>query len=138
MEVAVKKLLKSYQLRSTPVRKQVLDLFIQTNHALGKANIEAELDEIDRITLYRTLRTFEQKGIIHQAIDGSGKTKYALCSQECSEHEHHDHHAHFYCTRCEKTVCMNSITVPKIEIPDGFQIAAAQLILSGTCKNCQR
>ena len=137
MENAVKNLLKSHQLRSTPVRKQILDLFIQSKHALGKSNIEAELEEIDRITLYRTLRTFEQKGIIHQAIDGSGKTKYALCSHECSEHKHNDHHAHFYCLRCEKTVCMNSIGVPTVSIPEGFEIAQAQLILSGTCKNCQ-
>ncbi len=137
MEKAVIDLLKSYQLRTTTVRKQVLDLFMQSKHALGKTNIEAQLEEIDRITLYRTLRTFEQKGIIHEAVDGSGKTKYALCSHECSEHAHHDHHAHFYCSLCENTVCMDSITVPEVSLPEGFRINSAQLILSGVCQNCQ-
>lgn len=130
-------LLKSHQLRSTAVRKQVLELFLQSKHAIGKINIEQELEEIDRITLYRTLRTFEQKGIIHQAMDGSGKTKYALCSHKCDEHKHHDHHAHFHCKSCKKTICMDEISLPKLAIPEGYQIESAQLILSGKCNECK-
>lgn len=137
MEIAVRNLLKVHQLRTTPVRQKVLDLFMQSKHAIGKSNIEDALEDIDRITLYRTLRTFEQKGIIHEAMDGSGKTKYALCSHQCTEHRHHDNHAHFYCTHCKKTVCMNTISVPAVEIPSGFQIESAQLMLSGICKECQ-
>ena len=137
MEEKAIQLLKDNGLRKTNVRLNVLKEFLQSEQAYGQGDLEARWENIDRITLYRTLRTFEQKGIIHQAIDGSGKMKYALCKDDCSEHEHHDHHAHFHCTACKKTICLDHIPVPSVSIPSNYHVQQSHLVLSGICEFCQ-
>jgi len=72
-------LLIRYELRKTNIRKEVLESFISSEgRALSHSQLELMLEDTDRVTLYRTLKTFEQKGIIHQAVDGSGIMKFAL------------------------------------------------------------
>ena len=58
----------------------------------------------DRVTLYRTIKQFEEKGLIHEVIDTKGQAKYALCVTECTTHEHHDDHLHFHCSQCDRTI----------------------------------
>ena len=70
-EQKIIKLLKDSGLRKTEVRIKVLREFLIADRAYGQGDLEARFENLDRITLYRTLRTFEQKGIVHQAIDGS-------------------------------------------------------------------
>ena len=131
-------LLKHGNLRATNTRKLVLEEFIAAgNTALSSYEIEKKFEDLDRITLYRTLKTFEEVGIIHQAVDVSGKSKYALCSEDCSTHQHEDHHAHFYCKKCEKTVCLDDIKIPAINLPNKFRLEDSQLVLSGVCDACQ-
>lgn len=137
MEQKIIQLLKENGLRKTTVRIKVLQEFLEADRAYGQGDLEARFESLDRITLYRTLRTFEQKGIIHQAVDGSGKTKYAICVDNCDEHNHHDHHAHFHCKACDKTICLEDVEIPKVEIPTNYQLEQSHLVLSGLCEDCQ-
>lgn len=131
------KRLKSHNLRKTPVRQRVLSVFMESQGvALSNSDIEDTVENLDRITLYRTLKTFEERGIIHQAIDGTGITKYALCSEMCTEHHHRDVHAHFFCTSCNRTTCLEDIPVPEPKLNEGFRISSAQLVLNGMCDDC--
>lgn len=130
--------LKKYGLRVTPVREQVMRLFIESGTtALSNGDIEKSLKPLDRITLYRTLRVFEQKGIIHTVVGQKGTIKYASCSANCEEHSHQDDHAHFHCVDCETTMCLPDTKLPRIDVPSGFQAVDKQVILSGRCDNCQ-
>lgn len=129
-------ILAKHQLRKTVVRERVLGLFLGQTEALGQARIEAEVGEIDRITLYRTLRTFEDAGIIHRAYDGSPNQKWALCHAHCTDHGHNDSHAHFHCTQCERTLCLDDVAVPPIKVPSGFVVSEAKVVLSGLCEAC--
>ena len=89
-------LLKSHHLRITPIREKVLDVFLSRGgEAIPKMIIEENLVRFDRVTLYRTIKQFEEKGLIHEVIDTKGQTKYALCATECTTQEHHDDHLHF-------------------------------------------
>ena len=131
-------LLKQGNLRTTSARRLVLEEFLKTGHtALSSSEIEKKIEDLDRITLYRTIKTFEESGIIHQAVDVSGRTKYALCSEYCSSHHHEDHHAHFYCKKCQKTVCLDDVKIPVINLPDNFKLEDSQLVLSGVCGDCK-
>ncbi|MEM9991753.1 MAG: transcriptional repressor [Bacteroidota bacterium] len=141
MNKTPKDILHNYQLRVTTTRQEILALFIACDHAIGKSDIESSLKEIDRITLYRTLKTFEQKGIIHKAEDGSKNSKYALCPSIRSKktgcsHNHNDKHAHFHCLVCEQTVCLTEVTLPKIDLPVGYRLEDSQIILKGVCNKC--
>ncbi|MEM1214603.1 MAG: transcriptional repressor [Bacteroidota bacterium] len=130
-------LLKDKNLRVTVVRTKVLDIFIQAGKkALANADIERQFEQLDRITLYRTLRSFEEKGLIHQVHDGTGTTKYAICAHGCTAHVHHDEHPHFHCTSCGKTVCLDTIALPEMQLPEGYQLTERQVILAGRCAEC--
>jgi Fur family ferric uptake transcriptional regulator len=59
-------LLKRSNLSITDSRKKILESFFQENSALAHADIEDHVGEdFDRVTIYRTLQTFVDKGIIH-------------------------------------------------------------------------
>ncbi|HTE08621.1 MAG TPA: transcriptional repressor, partial [Flavitalea sp.] len=59
-------LLKKNQLSVTGSRKRILELFLVSEGALAHADIEKMTEEkFDRVTVYRTLQSFMEKGIIH-------------------------------------------------------------------------
>lgn len=133
----LEELLDKHQLRKTIIRKEILKLFILSgSRAMSSSEIEKCLDDPDRITLYRTLKSFEEKGLIHQAIDTSGTTKYAYCQQDCTVHAHHDEHAHFHCISCDKTICLENPVTQKVTVPSGYQITSTHLVIEGKCVHC--
>jgi len=130
--------LKSHGLRVTPVREQVIGLFLKSGAlALSNTDIEKELQPLDRITLYRTLRSFQEKGLIHSIVTQKGVTKYAICKHDSVEHGNHDDHVHFHCVACDTTICLTETKLPTIDVPVGFQAVDKQVIVSGRCGDCQ-
>lgn len=127
--------LKAHKLRVTKFRTQLLAIFHQANASVSNEHIEKELGDFDRITLYRTLKSFEQKGVIHKINFGT-EQKWALCPDQCSEHEgHHQHeHIHFRCVKCEEILCIPT-EIQKISIPN-FKIQSTEINASGVCANC--
>lgn len=132
-----KKLLEEHNLRKTPARVAILKLFHDKHHAISHSHIKDKLlNTFDRVTIYRTLNSFEEKGLVHKVFDESGIGKYALCQKNCTEHEHHDDHVHFSCTRCGNIYCINELQIPKVTIPSSFKTKNIYLIAEGICKNC--
>ncbi|MEZ4910003.1 MAG: transcriptional repressor [Saprospiraceae bacterium] len=129
-------LLKHHQLKITPFRRDVLQIFITSGRALSHQDLESALSTFDRITLYRTLKNFEDKGLIHKAIDGTLQQKFALCDSLCDQHAHHDTHVHFHCQNCQHTFCLEHVYVPKVKMPIGFESSDSQMVINGKCKNC--
>jgi len=128
--------LRSFKLKSTPCREEVLQLFFDNEQALSHAFIEKHTEaSFDRVTVYRTLKSFEEKGLIHKVLDDNSVTKYALC-QDCSAHDHHHEHVHFKCEKCGRTTCIESIDIPKINLPEGYQIKERNLLIQGVCTYC--
>lgn len=131
--------LKQFKLRSTNCRKDILDLFIEKqNISVSQSDIEKTLgDKYDRATVYRSLMTFEEKGIIHRVIVEGHGAQFALCEDNCSESGHHHHdHIHFKCTSCDKTECLNEVSVVNIQLPDGYQKHNANYLVIGICASC--
>lgn len=129
-------ILKGTSLRATPIRLRVIDVLLDSIEAISSKDIELALEDLDRITLYRTIKTFEEKGIIHKAHDGTPVVKYALCASGCSEHAHHDQHVHFRCQKCDKTFCIDEVKMPTIQVPEGYKTRETQVILTGMCIKC--
>jgi Fur family ferric uptake transcriptional regulator len=124
-------------LRRTNIREQILTLFLRQDRALSKSDVETHLGEIDRITLYRTLKAFEEKGIIHQALDGTDNPKYALCPEECGSEEHQHNHAHFHCRNCNDTFCIDDVSLPNFRELKGHRVDQVELVVQGVCEGCQ-
>jgi len=136
---ASKTLLLKHNLRKTPFRLKVLELFLETPHAaMNNTKLESRLGAHDRITLYRTLKSFEDKGLVHQVHDGSNELKYALCHDGCKVHTAQQDHAHFRCETCDITYCLDTVSDVNINIPENYTLKKVNLALTGTCANCNK
>jgi Fur family transcriptional regulator, ferric uptake regulator len=130
--------LKEYELRHTGCRSDILQSFQNYNFALSHGDLEEQFGErFDRVTIYRTLKTFVEKGIIHKVLDDEGGTKYALCrTTECSHDNHHHDHVHFKCLKCGTTSCIESVHIPVFSLPEGYKRTEVNMLVQGTCPSC--
>jgi len=135
MEKELEGILVAHSLRKTPLRYKILSVFKNAVHALSQPEIENKIDEeLDRITVYRTLKSFEEKGIIHRVFDSWGTAKFAfsLPSNEKNSREH----LHFNCTNCKHVFCLQSYSLPHLHFPQGFKPTQVNLSAEGLCKEC--
>ena len=131
-------ILKKNQLSVTAGRKKILELFLSSPGALAHADIEKNTDAaFDRVTVYRTLQTFVDKGIIHNIPTTDNSILYALCKDNCEAGHHHDNHVHFICSQCNKTICLDDVTVPEVKLPRGFTPTNTQMVVHGICGDCK-
>ena len=136
VNIRLNDILHHRQLSSTESRRKILSLFLKSDDALTHGDIEKSVgDKYDRVTIYRTLQTFEEKGIIHSIPTADNSIKYALC-KECEEQHHHDNHVHFICANCERTICLDDVVSPKIDLPEGYIANNVQVVMNGVCKDC--
>ena len=134
MQYRIIETLKRNQLSITDSRKKILEYFFHAKGALAHFDIEHKsAGEFDRVTIYRTLQTFVEKGIIHTIPSADNAVLYALCKEACAGGHHHDDHVHFMCDSCGTTYCLDHITVPPLALPTGFLVAQTDVIVSGKC-----
>lgn len=132
-------ILKQNSLKVTQPRLKVLEIISTKDSAISQPELEKLLGkDIDRVTLYRVLASFEEKGIIHKIFDLHGTATYAMCSTNCSEHDHHDQHVHFICRICNSVYCLDDMTLPKVSIPAGFSLEAIAVNALGVCNHCKK
>ena len=138
MHTDIKEILKRSQLSVTASREKILHLFLEQTGALAHGDIEKKAGEkFDRVTVYRTLQTFVEKGIIHTIPTADNSIRYALCKDDCAEGHHHDQHIHFVCTDCGNTYCLDDIVTPEIKLPKGYSSSHIEVVVEGVCKNCK-
>lgn len=131
--------LKKHQLSVTDSRKKILSFFLESKNALAHADIEQKSStEFDRVTIYRTLQTFVERGLIHTIPTSDNSIRYALCKDNCGAGLHHDDHVHFICDSCQNTYCLDHISIPKIKLPKGFIATQTDLVVSGICNKCEQ
>jgi Fur family ferric uptake transcriptional regulator len=137
MEKKIDELLRKSQLSVTGGRRKILELFLQHDGALSHSDIEKKAGEkFDRVTVYRTLQAFVEKGLIHSIPTSDNSIRYALCKDDCSGGQHRDDHVHFICNSCGNTVCLEEVVVPSIKLPRGYVIQQVEMLVSGVCKSC--
>lgn len=137
MNSQVKHLLKEHSLRLTQGRADIISIFLDRSVAVSHGDIESDVDgKYDRVTIYRTLKSFLEKGLIHKVLDDSGATRYALCSDNCSEVNHQHNHIHFKCHVCDQTTCLDRVNIPEVNLPEGFKMAESNYLITGTCNKC--
>ncbi len=135
----IKDILKRNNLSVTGSREKILSLFLSQGGALAHGDIEKKAGErFDRVTVYRTLQTFVEKGIIHAIPTADNSIRYALCKDECTEGHHHDHHIHFVCTNCGNTYCLDDIATPEVRLPKGYVSSHIDVVVDGICKSCSQ
>lgn len=138
MHEVIENILKRNQLSVTGSRVRILELFLAQQGALAHGDIEKRTGEkFDRVTVYRTLQVFLNKGIIHTIPTADNSIRYALCKDDCAGGHHHDNHVHFVCNECGNTICLDEVTIPGVKLPLGFQPTQVEMVISGVCKDCR-
>lgn len=122
-------------IKPTAMRILVLKTLLQQGYAISLNDLELLFEHADRVTLFRTLKTFEEHRLIHRIDDGTKLIKYALCSDDCGCNPE-ELHVHFYCTDCEKTYCMVDSLVPAIALPKKFKAQEINIVIKGLCEKC--
>ena len=136
MNEEIESLLQSKGISPTAMRILILEYLQKQSVAVSLQNLEKDFQHSDRTTLYRTLKTFVEHGLIHSIHDGTETTKYALCDDACKAGNHYDLHLHFYCYSCKQTYCLPKHEVPKVTIPVAFQLKELNLVAKGICDKC--
>ena len=131
----MKEILQNKNLSITPLRLDVLEIINSSLSALSAQEIGGKLNEYDRVTLYRTLKSFISSGIIHEISLAGLEPKYALCRDECSSETHNHQHVHFSCIECNKVLCVEAEKIPIIKIPK-FSIKSLDIQAKGICESC--
>ena len=125
MNEEIDKKLNQKSIKPTSMRRLVLDILIHKKKAVSLYEIEKEFDNVERSTIFRTLKTFQDNYLIHSVDDGTGAVKYALCDDDCTCNLD-DLHIHFLCNKCGQTHCLKEISVPQLEMPKGFDLVNFQ------------
>lgn len=137
MNTCTEGILRKSQLSITEVRKKILTLFLTHNGALTHSDFENNFGEkMDRVTVYRTLQAFVEKGIIHTIPTSDNSVQYALCKDNCSAGHHRHRHIHFVCSNCRNTYCLDDIITPEIGLPAGYSVNKVEVLVEGICSVC--
>ncbi len=121
----------------TNFRSKLVYLFYSSNRSLSVEEILNYFkNSVNKVTVYRSLESFENKGLIHKVPDIKNLMRYSLCKDECSANSHNHNHGHFICYECNDTFCLDSIKIPEITTLKNFVIKDLKLTMEGYCKNC--
>ncbi|MES3017238.1 MAG: transcriptional repressor [Bacteroidota bacterium] len=136
MNQVVEQRLEAKGVKPTAMRNLVLNYLSRQPSAVSLTELEKALAPVDRITVYRTLKTFEEHCLVHSIDDGTGSARYALCKEDCDDSPHHDLHIHFHCGHCNETYCLPKTLIPPIALPEGFKQNEMSLLVKGICQKC--
>ena len=138
MSIDVVIVLKEKGLHITSARQNILAAFYKKQGSVTQKDIQQLSGEaFDRVTIYRTLELFVEKGIIHIIPSKDHVMRYALL-MNAKNGNCYEHHLHFLCTDCGKTICLDTVPVPVMQLPEGFAGKETDMIIKGTCKTCTK
>ena len=132
--MTVEEILHKYDLKNTGCRKFILSEMLKRETAQSETELKESYPELfDRVTFYRTLKTLEERGIIHKIVLNDNSVKYALSRH----HQADEHlHAHFHCEKCDDVLCLLGKTRFDAELPQGFIMNDVFVVIEGVCADC--
>lgn len=128
-------LLRLNHLRDTAPRRAVFSALLETEVPQSISDLVRACPDIDRTTIYRTLETFAQIGVV-QIVPIGWKQCYELTSPFRA------HHHHLQCVNCHQVIDITSAPVEEliqqIATQHNFTVEHHAFEITGLCENCQR
>jgi Fur family ferric uptake transcriptional regulator len=113
----------------------ILKVLIEASQPLSQGQIAQCLgkEHFDKVTIYRTLESLCEAGLVHKAYIDERAWHFEL-AHNCTESQCHPH---FTCIRCGHTHCLTGMSLPMAKSPHrGFVIHRQQVRLEGLCPAC--
>lgn len=113
-------------MRQTKHRQEILHVMETTHGTLSASDIHCALPHINLVTVYRTLETFVEAGLIKKLHFDSKEAVY--------EFQNHPHY-HAICTDCEKVThfTIDSKKLTKALGLSNFSINDVEILVRGQC-----
>lgn len=131
-----RKLLKEAGIRTTSVRRDVFAYLLHRGLPLSHQEILNRMGNYNRVTLYRTLNTLTDAGLVHavQGLDGV----WRFCAHDPEHRGCPGNHPHFLCLSCGRMICLSDQKLPYVEVPADIEVKGKQLLVYGRCASCVR
>lgn len=131
-----KVLLRRNNLKATPARVAILEVFQHARKPLSVKDLEAELGKnstVDTVTLYRNVENLKSLGILSEVNISSGQAFFEMASKP--------HHHHLICENCGKLEDVDGCRVKSLDHNwlkgSGFKnISRHSLEFFGICNQC--
>lgn len=128
-----KAILKKYQVNLTRTRVLVMDTFLKAKEPLTRTSFyDKNTGELNRITIFRTLKLFLSKKIIYRVHATDRTSRYFLSKGGTTVH------SNFICRVCKKVTPLQTIDPPEVELPDYYTQQNTEIIIEGICDECRR
>lgn len=127
-------MLKESGYKRTMHRETLVRFFIMNPGPLTTENIQTRTDGLDKVTIYRSLASFESLGLLRRIDFGDGLLRYELNLND------EEHHHHVICTQCGKVDVVHHCEVSaisQIETQTGYRSIRHSLEFFGLCPQCQ-
>ncbi len=134
-DMQARRMLKTAKLYCTESRLTILGILAKADKPLSQDQIAGRSGgrRFDKVTIYRTLESLLQVGLVHKAFMEKRAWHFEL-AHNCTEHQCHPH---FTCSNCGDTHCLTVISLPMAKSPhQGFVIHRQQVRLEGLCPKC--
>jgi len=128
---------RSVGLKVTHQRTEIYrHLLVRADHPSAETlhkHLLSALPSISLDTVYRTLATLEQHGLVTRIQTAESQARFEVA---------HNPHHHLICSRCKQVLdfhwpAMDSIDLPAIAGQWG-QVDSKTIVMYGVCKNCSK
>lgn len=136
-----KRILRASGLKATPIRILLLERLAGEHKLLSVEEIHASLKKgfANLATVYRSIRSFEEAGLVCSTELGDGVIRYELRSGAPELEAHHHHH--LVCRICRDVKLVENCTIKKAPawLKDlGYTEIDHRLDFFGVCPSCQK
>ncbi len=126
---------REHNLSITPQRLAICQILMKAkNHPSAEEvfdQVKTEFPDMALDTVYRTLTTFAEIGLIRE-VEGYGQAR----RYDPDVQTHH----HFRCMRCDRIIDFHEKTFDKLKVPsiikDRYTVCGIKVILEGVCDQC--
>ncbi len=135
LDTQARNMLKAAKLYCTQGRVTILKVLMKAGKPLSQDQIARRSGRrhFDKVTIYRTLESLLQVGLVHKAFMDRRAWHFEL-AHNCTERQCHPH---FTCSSCGDTHCLTEISLPMAKSPhQGFVIRRQHVRLEGLCPKC--
>ena len=118
--------------RDTAPRRAIVQAVAQTEKHFSAEDLRAQLPEVGRATIYRSLKLLLDAGVVCRVLLEDGNLHYQL--------SHRGHHHHLLCVECggseDLTGCDIEDQLKGVAAAHQFQVSGHWLEIYGRCLNC--
>lgn len=137
--MATEELLKRHHLSKTGIREDMLKAFMESPAPISVSELRERMTlDCDRVTLYRNLKRFTRKGILHEVILDKQDSKYVMPESILNPEQSYSEHLHFKCVKCNMVRCLTDQEIKKVTLPEGFKMLETNFVVFGVCDECNK